>query len=210
MKLFEKSAINVALKNIARSVTITRQRVQSMAEQAVAYSIIHGDISVGKSLIEAASVNKSLRRDSLVAYLEKYGNFAWIKADKTFKFYESYKVGTLTAEHEALFLNVKWDEAKREQEITSVFDVEDAVRRFIAKLHKSTSDAAVKVEHGEALQVVEQAFNKWSALNALREMKVDQGVIEQAEVVEHVHAAKQAADAEAWEAAELGKLAIAA
>ena len=140
MKLFEKTAINSALKNITRSVTVTRQRVQQIAEQAIAYSIIHGDISVGNNLLEAVGVNKSLRKDSLVAYLEKYGNFVWMKSDKKFAFFASHDKGAITPEHEAAFLAVRWDEAKREAEITSVYDMEEAVRKFIDKLHKQSKE----------------------------------------------------------------------
>src|SRR4051794_17219581 len=111
MKLLKQKELNVAIKAITESVTVTRQRVQEMAQQAVAYSIIHGDVSIGKMLMEAVGVNKAIRKDSLVAYLEKYGNFAWMKADKALKFFEAHKVGKIAPEHEALFLAAKWDEA---------------------------------------------------------------------------------------------------
>jgi hypothetical protein len=190
MKLIEMNAIHQAMKLITKSVTVTRQRVQDMAEQACAYSIIHGDISVGVKLLEAVGVNKSLRRDSLVAYFEKYGNFCWLKADKKLAFFAAHDVGALTDEQAALIQGAKWDEAKRETEPVSKYDMEDALRKFIGKLHKITQDANITVEHRDALQVVENAFAKWSAENCLKSMKVDETIVQEGAQVEAVVAAR--------------------
>lgn len=206
MKLLEISQVHQALKLITKSVVVTRQRVQNLAEQACAYSIIHGDISVGVKLLEAVGVNKSLRKDSLVAYFEKYGNFAWSKADKKLSFFASHKVGTLTTEQEALIVGAKWDEAKREPGITSLYDMEAECRRFIDRMHKlaaqakpssvlsdGTVVAGIVVDHAEALQAVEQAFAKWSAESTLAAMKADQDVLDAGEAQQRVADAKAAA-----------------
>jgi len=175
MKLLEQKEIHVALKAITKSVTVTRQRVQEMAQQAVAYSIIHGDISIGKMLLEAISVNKSLRKDSLVAYFEKYGNFAWMKSDKTLKFFEAHPVGVLASDQEALILGAKWDEAKREAPIVSKYDMEAALQAFIAKWNKIAADSANTVENRDALTKVEATFAKWHAEKTLRSLPVLEG-----------------------------------
>jgi hypothetical protein len=197
MKLLEQKELHVAMKAITKSTVVTRQRVQEMAQQAVAYSIIHGDISIGKMLLEAISVNKALRKDSLVAYFEKYGNFAWMKVGKTLKFFEAYKVGKLDADHEALIVGAKWDEAKREAEIVSKYDMEEMVRAFIGKMNKIAGDSANTVEHREALAIVEQSFVKWSAENTLKSMKVDDTVVEAGKQAEAVAAKRAKAAARA-------------
>lgn len=209
MKLLELKELHVALKAITKSVTVTRQRVQDVAVQAVAYSIIHGDISVGKMLLEAVSVNKSLRKDSLVAYFEKYGNFAWMKADKALKFFEAHKVGKIEAAHEALFTSAKWDEAKRDTEIVSQYDMEALVRAFLSRMTKIVGDKANKVENPDALAAVEQTFVKWSAENTLRSMKVDSAVVEAGEQADAIAKAKAEAQAQPLPVIEPG-LALAA
>jgi len=171
MKLLEMKELHVALKAITKSVVVTRQRVQDLAQQACAYSIIHGDTSIGKMLLEAIGVNKSLRKDSLIAYLEKYGNFAWKKTEKILVFRATFPVGTLATDHEALIVSKAWDEAKREPEIVSQYDMEALVRAFIGKMTKITGDSANTVANPEALAVVEQSFVRWSAENTLKAMK---------------------------------------
>lgn len=193
MKLLEQTVLHTALKAITKSVTVTRQRVQDMAQQAVAYSIVHGDTSIGKMLLEAIGVNKSLRKDSLIAYLEKYGNFAWIKGEKTLKFRATYPVGAIAADHEALILGAKWDEAKREQEVTSKWDMEAMVRAFITKMNKIAMDEANTIDNREALALVEETFVKWSAEKTLKSMKVDNAVVEAGEKADAIVAAREAA-----------------
>lgn len=205
MKLLEQKELHVALKAITKSVTVTRQRVQDVAVQAVAYSIVHGDISIGNMLLEAVGVNKSLRRDSLVAYLEKFGNFAWMKSDKKLAFFPAHTVGKLEPAHEALILGAKWDEAKREAEVISKYDMETQVRLFITKMHKIAGDAANTVENRDALTIIEQSFMKWSAENTLRNMKVDPKLEEEGEKAEAIAKARAEAEAKAQADAEAAK-----
>jgi hypothetical protein len=193
MKLLEQKELHVALKAITKSVTVTRQRVQEIAQQACAYSIIHGDTSIGKMLLEAIAVNKALRKDSLIAYLEKFGNFAWVKAEKTLKFRATFPAGAIASDHEALIVGTKWDEAKRETEATSKWDMEALVRAFITKMNKLASDAANTIENKEALALVEQTFVKWSAEKTLKSMVVDNAVVEAGEASEAIVAAREAA-----------------
>jgi hypothetical protein len=187
-QLLSTNELHAALKAITKSVAATRQRVQSMAEQAVAYSIVHGDVSVGNKLLEAVGVNKSLRRDSLVAYLEKFGNFAYLKAEKKLVFFLNTQTGctngVITDAHYALITSSKWDEAKREAEIVSKYDMEAEVRKFIDRMHKLARDGNITIEHPEALAAVEQSFVRWSAANTLRSMTADQAIVEAGEAAE--------------------------
>jgi hypothetical protein len=171
MKLLKQKELHVAMTALTKSTVATRQMVQDMAHQAVGHSIVHGDTSIGKMLLEAIGVNKSLRKDSLIAYLEKYGNFAWVKLEKTLKFRATYPVGKITPEHEALFLAAKWDEAKREQDATSVYDMEALFRAFIAKQEKLCLDANVTVKNRDVLQAVSDEFARINAIKVLATIK---------------------------------------
>jgi len=149
---------------------------------AVATSITTGDVSVGNNLLLALGTTKSLRKDSLVAYFERFGNFAWVKGDKKLAFFLNPKTGctdgTLTPEYESVIVGAKWDEAKKEAEIVSTYDMEKQFRAFIGKMEKITLDPAITIENREFLQAVSDAFNKLSAERTLRAMTVDQTVLD--------------------------------
>lgn len=192
MKLMQANELSAALKRVQNTVKITRERIQSIAVQAVAYSMIPTlDAKLGRevtsakvanALYEAISTNKAVRRASLVQYLETYGHLAFDSTAKTFKVFENKRIpATWTSEHETLVMTKMWDEAKPLEAEVSVYDMEDAFRKFIAKMRKTAQELGSKVKHGDSLVAVERAFAKWSAENALREMKADEDVIAEGE-----------------------------
>jgi hypothetical protein len=179
---FDKKALEVALKAITKSAIQTRDKIQQVANWAIAVSITSGDISVGNALLEALGGTKSLRKDSLVAHFEKLGNFAWLKKEKKFEFFLNTKTGctdgTLTSEWEAMIVGSRWDEAKKESEVTSVYDMEKQFRSFIGRMEKAALDEANTIEHRDVLFAVTNAFNKIIAEKTLRSMTVDQTVLD--------------------------------
>jgi hypothetical protein len=199
IKMMQQKELTVALASIARNAGELRQAIQGVAIQAIILSISHGEkgVNVANALMDAVSGTKALRRDSLVAYMEKFGNLGWLKGDKKFAFFQQpdLPLGKVTAEHEALVVAKSWDDAKREADITSTYDMEAEIRKFIARMHKITGDKANKVEKGEALAVVEQTFVRWSAETTLKSMKADQSVLEAGEQADEIAARKAAAAA---------------
>ena len=182
IKQFDSKSLAAALKAITKSAVKTRDMVQEVAVFAVATSIKSGDVSVANNLLDAIGGTKSLRKDSLVAYFERFGNFAWLKSEKKLAFFLNPKTGctdgTLTPEYESVIVGAKWDEAKKEAEIISTYDMEKQFRMFIGKMEKVTLDPAITIENREFLQAVSDAFNKLSAERTLRAMKVDEAVLD--------------------------------
>jgi hypothetical protein len=120
------------------SAKLTRD-IQEAAVNAIGYSIIHGDITIGQRLYEA--LGSSMRRQSLVSYFEKHGQFCWSANDKMFKF---YKVEGIQFDYESL-MGLPWDEAKKEA-IVSDLDVEDMVKRMIKRIENAI-EKGVEVKH---------------------------------------------------------------
>jgi len=197
IKSFDEKSLAVALKAITKSAVVTRDKIQEVAVWAVNVSITDGNIAVANALLDAIGGTKSLRKDSLVAYFEKLGNFAWVKADKKLAFFLNTKHGitdrVMTEEYAAIIVGTKWDEAKKEAEIVSEYDMEKQFRMFIGRMEKVMLDPANKVENADVLQAVRNAFNKINAEKVLKTMTVDQAVIEQGEKIDASIAAREAA-----------------
>jgi hypothetical protein len=194
IKKFDQKALEVALKAITKSAVQTRDKIQEVATWAIAVSITSGDISVGNALLDALGTTKSLRKDSLVAHFEKLGNFAWLKSDKKLGFFLNPKTGctdgTLTAEYEAIIVGAKWDEAKREAEVVSTYDMERQFRSFIGRMEKFALDPANTIENRDVLFAITNAFNKIVAEKTLRTMTVDQTVLDATEAQQAAFDAK--------------------
>ena len=142
-----------------------RAVIQDVAVQAVAHSIEHRNIAIGVSLYNA--LNNADRRDSLVKYLETYGNFAWMKSEKSFAFFEATMKDTLTGEvaplewteqYAAKVAANHWSEAKKEPEVLSVYDVEEAFRKFIAGISKKAKEGT-QIQHEDLLNQLRVTFN---------------------------------------------------
>jgi len=206
IKQFDAKSLVVALSMIAKSAVATRDKIQEVAAWACATSIINGDVSVGNALFETMGSSKSLRKDSLAAYLEEYGNFAWRKETKKFDFFLNKKTGcadgTLTPEGEARITGTHWYEAKKEADVVSEYDMEKQLRVFIAKCEKQALEPANTILNRDVLFAVTNAFNRIVAEKTLRTMVTDNTVIDattaqQAAFKAKQRAAKKAAKAEA-------------
>jgi hypothetical protein len=197
---FDSKSLAVALKAITKSAVKTRNMIQDVAQYAVAVSITSGDVSVANLLLEALGGTKSLRKDSLVAYCEKLGNFAWLKQDKKFGFLLNTRTGctdgTLTPEWESMIVGSKWDEAKKEAEIVSEYDMEKQFRIFIARMEKLALEPANTITNGEILQAVRNTYNRIVAEKTLKSMTVDQSVLDATAAQQAAFDAKQAAAVE--------------
>jgi len=120
------------------SARLTRD-IQEAAVNAIGYSIVHGDITIGQRLYEA--LGTAMRRQSLVSFFEKHGQFCWSSNEKKFVF---YRVEGIQFDYDQL-MGMPWDEAKKEA-IVSDLDVEDMVKRMIKKIENAI-EKGVEVKH---------------------------------------------------------------
>jgi hypothetical protein len=191
---FDKKSLEIALKAISKASVRNRDQIQEVAVWAVATSIENGDVSVANALFETLGSTKSLRKDSLAAYFERYGNLVWDKADKKFGFCPNSRHGitdgNLTSEYEAVIVGNRWDEAKREAEVVSTYDMEKQFRTFIGRMEKHALDAANTIENRDVLFALTNAFNKIVAEKTLRTMTTDQTVLDATEAQQAAFDAK--------------------
>jgi hypothetical protein len=201
MKLIDKKELAIAMKGVAKAMNMTTERVQTVAVQAVAYSILNKDASVATDLFNVVNQSKSLRKDSLVKYLETMGHLAFDTKEKKFGFLINPRInckpGTLTPEHEANVLALRWDHAKAEPKLVSEWDMEAQFRAFIGRMQKIVIDPAVaegkvKVANHDVLTALSREFNRISAEKVLKSMVVDKDVIEQGEKIDASIAARDA------------------
>lgn len=129
-------------------------RIQSAALNAVYYSVVHGDIRFGNQLLLA--MNKGLRKNSLVAFLEKYGKFQWSKENKSFVFRNN---NALTIESiEAI--DERWFETIKAPEPVSMYDFETDVTKFIKRMEKAVLEKAT-IKHVELMDYIKSAIDQY-------------------------------------------------
>lgn len=124
---------------IGRQKVRQENMIQSAAVQCIAQSIEHRNSTPAAQLYDVLS--GSVRRDSLIAYFERFGNLAWSKADKKVIFFDVAKVLNKdiawTNEYAAQVNAMLWFKAKPEPIVKSAFDVADAVEKLIASCERA-------------------------------------------------------------------------
>jgi len=86
MALLSANDLTAKIVAIGKSATELQSEIQIAAVNAIGYSIQHGDIRFGQKLFDVLPTG--IRRQSLVAFFEKHGQFAYLKEDKKFAFYK--------------------------------------------------------------------------------------------------------------------------
>ena len=150
----EQSALNKEITSIAKTGNRLNVRIQHAALNAIFYSIQHGDIGFGQRLVLA--LNNGQRKNSLVAFLEKHGKFAWSKENKSLVF---KKRDDLTVES-IDEIKEQWFEAIKAPEPKSMYDFEDEVNRLIKKMEKAVTDKAT-IKHVEIMDYVHAAITQY-------------------------------------------------
>jgi hypothetical protein len=107
--------------------------IQTAAIQAVLCSIEDRQPQRANQLL--ASINIGQRKDTLVAYLERFGNLAWLKNEKKFGFFDAKRVWTPEYANEVAGFD--WAKAKKEPDIKSVYDVTDMLDKLIEGAHRA-------------------------------------------------------------------------
>lgn len=164
MALMSKTEVDKTLARVGKSLAAVRKDIQSLAVTAVGYSLQHGDVTIGQRLLD--TMNKSVRKDSLVAYLEKHGAFAYSKTEKRLMHYKREDV-TWDADYEAAISELPWDEAKREPEIVSKYDVSAEFDKFMKRMDKLAGDANIILAHKDLLAQLQNTVAMYHAREVL-------------------------------------------
>jgi len=159
------------LKNIGMIGRASKKLTIQIQETAVAcaiHAVRHGDITLADQLVDA--LGKGLRRASLRAWFERQGPFKVQKGKDTFAFVsdKAAELRKLNDEELAEVLNaLNWEEAKAEEPVVSVIDIEEAFDKFMNRVMKQVKEAQVEVHNADLLQALNQAASMWHAAKVL-------------------------------------------
>lgn len=172
-KLETKDSITKQIASIGRAGVRLIAAIQIAAVQVIAHAVKHGDISLANGLVDATPKHQ---RASLVAFLEAFGPFAYLKADKKLAFYaknsklSEAKIaqgGDLTQDYvDAL---PRWESMVKPPEPRSQYDVQEEADRFITRMRKLAADSTLTLKHKDLLNDLTAAYNKYVARQALGE-----------------------------------------
>lgn len=160
MSILTKEKANALIASIARRGTTLTNDIQKAAVTAIGYSIMHGDITIGQRLVAAVKPLKSVRTNSLVAYLEQHGNFQWDKEAKDFVYRKNENAIADPVELVKVLAELPWTDAIPEKEIESVIDVDAKLAKFVKSLLKQIADVETaggvvkNKDHLEALKAI--------------------------------------------------------
>lgn len=161
--------------------------IQLAAINAIGYANVHGDVRPGNQLMDA--MGKSMRKDSLLKYLEVHGNFAFMKADKRLAFFKNPEaVDFDNAEAVAKLSTTPWNEAKKPQDLKSQYDVDDMFTKFLASTRatiKKAQDANIRVKNIDLLDALSSTathFEEQREEMATRVRKLSPAVIARVEL----------------------------
>lgn len=156
-KLMTTAEFGKMCDDIMRRQKKTDDDLQRLAVTAVVYSIEHGDVQPANRLL--AAMQRSLRRDSMVKYLEKHGKLAYLKSDEKFGF---YKDGRDTYDVTAL-MALKWYDAKKENVIVSEYDLQAAFDKFMKTIQRKMEDGNITIKNGKLYDLLAEASAEYSA-----------------------------------------------
>lgn len=166
MTLKSAQELSKLITSIGRVGAKLSEQIQVAAVNAVGYSIIHGDIRFGQQLLD--NMPKGTRRASLLAFLEKYGQFVWMSTEKKLAFHKreglEFDAETLMHRH--------WNDAKAEAPLKSSVDVLKAYDAFIKRLERDISKDNVNVQHIallDELKLTAAAYNSQFVTDAIEE-----------------------------------------
>lgn len=161
MALHTAEVLNQKITAVGKSAGELQSAIQEVAVQAVGYSIEHGDIRFGQKLFDV--LPSGVRRASLVAFLEKHGNFAWSKEEKCFKFFKG--LGEPRVFDEQALMTVNWASASKET-IVSSYDLESIMTKAIKAMEKAFKEhekSGVKIENSEVYDYLVSARDSYNA-----------------------------------------------
>lgn len=161
MALHTAEVLNQKISAVGKSAGELQSAIQEVAVQAVGYSIEHSDIRFGQKLFDV--LPNGVRRQSLVAFLEKHGNFAWSKEEKCFKFFKG--LGEPRVFDEVALMEMNWASASKET-IVSSYDLETIMTKAIKAMEKAFKEhekSGVKIENSEVYDYLVSARDSYNA-----------------------------------------------
>jgi hypothetical protein len=163
MTLLNTTELNSKISSISKMAGTLTKNIQVVAVNAIGYSIEHGDIRIAQRLFD--SLPKSVRRQSLITFFEKYGQMYYSTSEKKFVF---AKVEGITFDYKALMATA-WHEAKAEV-LVSEIDVADMFEKFMKRVRsgfEKHNSQGVVIKNAELYDELCLALDRFNASQIL-------------------------------------------
>ncbi len=135
-KLLASTKLTADIATIKTTGAKLDNMIQEAAIHCIGYSVLHGDIRPANALL--AALPQGARRSTFVAFMEKYGNLAYMEANG--KVFEHYKVEGRTFDGK---IEEFWYSTKKEV-VKSTLDCLEEFDNLIIKLQKRGKKEEVK------------------------------------------------------------------
>ena len=163
MNLMKTEALTALIKRIGSQRVAFDKSVQVAAVEVIGQSIVHRNITPAIQLYDVIGAHL---KPALAAYLEKFGNIAYSKAEKKFVFFDAEKVLgkklEWTEEYSAEVAATVWHTVKKEQPTKTTHDVYEEVGALFSRLAKFAKKGG-ELKHGDLLKALQTTYNRWSA-----------------------------------------------
>lgn len=159
------SALDKEIKSIGVAGNKLNTRIQIAACNAIHYSIAHGDVGFGQRLVLA--LNNGQRKNSLVAFLEKFGKFQWNKEEKSLVYRKRDELKAEDATTLVETIDVPWFEVLKAPEVKSMYDFDDGFSRFLKQAKKMAENPDVVFKGGEHMSAMLAYYNQLVAAEAI-------------------------------------------
>lgn len=170
----DKNSILKTIGSIGRASVKLTEQVQSCAVDCAIHAVKHGDVTLADQLVDA--LGKAMRRASLRAWFERNTPMYLPKGKDKFAF-DADRAKELRAipepELRETLNTFKWEEAKAEEPVVSVIDIEQSFDRFMKRIESQIKDAAITVRNRALLEQLASAAASYHAEKVLSESKAE-------------------------------------
>lgn len=153
---------------IGRAAAKLTKDVQGCAVECAWHAIQHGDVTLADQLVDA--IGKQGRKASLRAWFERNTPMYIPKGKDKFAF-DSERAKAFKAEGQQAYTErvaaLPWEEAKPEAPVVSVFDVSEAVDKFMKRVQGMVNDANVTIRNKALLEELGQTVARYHMEQAL-------------------------------------------
>lgn len=163
----EIKQLMAAIGKIGKASAKLTRDVQAVAVECAVHAVEHGNVTPANELVE--SLGKGMRRASLRTWFEKHTPMFIPKGKDKFAF-DSQRAKEMKKDIPALrdkLAALPWEDAKPQEQVVSVFDVSEAVDKFMKRLETMAKDAAVTVRNRELLELLNQQVSIYHAERVL-------------------------------------------
>lgn len=147
----------------------TDAMIHEAAVHAIGYTIESGDIRFANQLL--SNLPEGARRAAFVAYMENFGQLAYMTTEKQFKFFE---VKGIKFDAYALMEGKKWHEFKKEN-VVSMYDVSKMLDAFIRRIEKGI-EKGITIEHAALLDDIKIASAQYHGTDVVADDSADEDI----------------------------------